>query len=166
MAMKLNSLEALFVDQLKDLYDAEHQLIDALPKMANAASSRDLKQSFEQHLQQTREQAKRLEQIFSDLDQKPSAKKCVGMQGIIKEGEELIKEKKIDPDVLDAGLIASAQKAEHYEISVYGTLRTYAETLGMDAAARLLDRTLEEESRTDEKLTQLAISHINLEAMS
>ena len=166
MAMKMNNLEALFVDQLKDLYDAEHQLIDALPKMANAAHSRDLKQGFEQHLNQTREQARRLEQIFSDLDEKPGGKKCVGMQGLIKEGEELIKEKKADPDVIDAGLIAAAQKVEHYEISGYGTARTYAEMLGKNEAARLLQRTLEEESQTDEKLTQLAMSHINVEAMS
>ena len=166
MAMKMDSLEALFVDQLKDLYDAEHQIIEALPKMAETAKSRELKQSFNQHLETTRQQAKRLEEIFSEMNEKPGGKKCVGMQGLIKEGEELIKEKKADPDVIDAGLIAAAQKVEHYEISGYGTARTYAEMLGRDNAARLLQRTLDEEAQTDEKLTQLAESHINIQAMS
>lgn len=166
MAMKMDSLEALFVDQLKDLYDAEKQLIDALPKMAKAAHNTQLKQGFEQHLQQTREQAQRLEQIFNQINEKPGGKKCVGMQGLIKEGEEIMKEKQGDPDVLDAGMIAAAQKVEHYEISGYGTAKTYAQMLGMDDAAKLLDKTLSEEYKTDEKLTRLAESHINIQAMS
>jgi ferritin-like metal-binding protein YciE len=164
MAKKMDNLDALFVEQLQDLYDAEKQLMDALPKMVDAAKSPDLKTSFQQHLGQTREQAKRLEQIFSDRKEKPTGKTCVGMQGLIKEGQELMKEKNIDPDVLDAGLIASAQKIEHYEIASYGTVRTYADTLGYHDAARLLNRTLDEESQTNEKLTALAESHINQEA--
>jgi len=163
MAMKVNSLEQLFVDQLKDLYDAEHQIIEALPKMADQASSPDLKQSFELHLDQTRQQAQRLEQIFSKMDQSPQGKKCIGMQGIIKEGEEIMKEAK-DPDTRDAGMIAAAQKVEHYEISGYGTARAYARMLGHDDAAHLLDKTLQEESQTDELLNRLAMSHINVNA--
>jgi ferritin-like metal-binding protein YciE len=164
MAMKMQSLEALFVDQLKDLYDAEHQLIKALPKMAEAASSPDLKRGFQEHLAQTERQAQRLERIFSDRNEKPSGKKCVGMEGIIKEGEELIKNKEMDKDVKDAGLIMAAQKVEHYEIASYGTVRTYAETLGMKDVAQTLQQTLDEESMTNEKLTALAESHINMEA--
>ncbi len=165
MAMKMDSLENLFVEDLKDLYNAEQQIMQALPKMIQAAHSQDLKQSFQQHLQVTQEQAKRLEQIFSNLNQKPTGKKCLGMEGIIKEGEQDMQELKSDPDLLDAGMIASAQKIEHYEISGYGTARTYAEELGLDQAASLLEQTLKEESQTDQKLTQLAESHINMDAM-
>ncbi|RPI30369.1 MAG: ferritin-like domain-containing protein [Chloroflexota bacterium] len=163
--MKLDSLEALFVDNLKDLYDAEQQLIEALPKMAKAAHSPDLKRSFEQHLDVTKEHSRRLETIFSELNERPTGKKCVGMQGLIKEGEEVMTKKQADPDVVDAGMIAAAQKVEHYEISGYGTVRTYAETLGRQEFADLLDKTLDEESRTDEMLTRLAESHINVDAM-
>jgi ferritin-like metal-binding protein YciE len=165
MAMKMNSLEELFIDNLKDLYDAEHQIIKALPKMVDAASSQDLKKGFQQHLDVTKEQVKRLEQIFTELNQKPSGKKCLGMEGLIKEGEEVMSEMKSDPDARDAGMIAAAQKIEHYEISGYGTARTYANTLGHQRAASLLEKTLQEESQTDEKLTRLAESHINVEAM-
>jgi ferritin-like metal-binding protein YciE len=164
MAMKMNSLEALFVEQLKDAYDAEQQLMKALPKMADAASSQDLKQGFQTHTDQTRKQAERIEKIMQKFDEKPSGKKCVGMEGLIKEGQELMSERGIDKDVLDAGLIAAAQKVEHYEISTYGTLRTYAETLGHHDVAQMLQQTLEEESQTNEKLTRLAESHINIEA--
>jgi ferritin-like metal-binding protein YciE len=163
--MKVNSLESLFTETLKDLYDAEHQIIKALPKMAEAASSPDLKKGLEQHLEQTRQQAQRLEQVFSAVGEKPSRKKCMGMEGLIKEGEEHMKELKSDKDVLDAGLIADAQKVEHYEIAGYGTAKTYAEMLGKKEAVRLLDQTLSEEYATDERLTRLAESHINIEAM-
>lgn len=165
MAMKMNSLENLFVDTLKDLYDAEHQLIDALPKMAEAASSPDLKKGLQQHLEQTRRQAQRLEQVFQDVNLTPDRKKCVGMEGLIKEGQQHMAELKSDKDVLDAGLIASAQKVEHYEIAGYGTAKTYAEMLGRTESVRLLDQTLSEEYATDERLTKLAESHINAEAM-
>lgn len=164
MAMKLKSLEALFVDSLKDIYDAEHQLIKALPKMAEAASSPDLKRGFQEHLAQTERQAKRIEQIFSERKEQPGGKKCVGMEGLIKEGEELIKNKEIDQEVRDAGLILAAQKVEHYEIASYGTVRTYAETLGYSDVAQVLQQTLDEEARTNEKLTAIAESHINVEA--
>jgi ferritin-like metal-binding protein YciE len=164
MATKMNTLEDLYIDQLKDLYSAEKQLIKALPKMAKAANSPDLKKGFEQHLEQTKKQAERLEQIFARRETSPGRKKCVGMEGLIQEGEELLKEK-ANPDVLDAGLIAAAQKVEHYEIATYGTVRAYAERLGDTQAARLLDQTLEEEAQTNEKLTALAESHINQEAM-
>jgi ferritin-like metal-binding protein YciE len=165
MAMKMNSLETLFVDTLKDLYDAEHQIIDALPKMAEAASSPDLKQSLRQHLDVTRHQAQRLEQVFSAFNERPTRKKCAGMEGLIKEGEQHMKELKSDKDALDAGLIASAQKVEHYEIASYGTAKSYAEMLGKQDAVNLLDQTLSEEYATDERLTRLAESHINIEAM-
>lgn len=166
MAIKKNSLEKLFVDNLKDLYDAEHQIIDALPKMAEAANSQDLKQGLQEHLETTRKQAERLEKAFSAVNESPSRKKCVGMEGLIKEGEQHMKELKNDHDALDAGLIASAQKVEHYEISGYGTAKTYAEMLGHSEVARLLDQTLSEEYATDERLTKLAETHINEEAMS
>lgn len=165
MAMKMNSLENLFVDTIKDLYDAEHQILEALPKMADAASSKDLKQGFKQHLEQTRHQTKRLEEVFGTINKKPARKKCVGMQGLIKEGEEHMKELMDDKDVLDAGLIASAQKVEHYEIAGYGTAKAYAEMLGNQQAIGLLNQTLSEERATDERLTRLAESHINAEAM-
>jgi ferritin-like metal-binding protein YciE len=165
MAMKMNSLETLFVDALKDLYDAEHQIIEALPKMTEAASSHDLKQSLNQHLQVTRQQAQRLEQVFSTVNEKPTRKKCVGMEGLIKEGEQHMKDMKNDKDALDAELIASAQKVEHYEIAGYGTVKTYAQMLGRLDAANLLDQTLSEECATDERLTRLAESHINVDAI-
>ena len=132
---------------MKDLYDAEKQLLDALPKMAEAAHSQDLKLGFREHLEQTNRQVERLERIFLDQGENPTGKKCTGMQGIIRESEQLLHEYDVSSDVLDAALIANAQKAEHYEIASYGTLRTYAEELGFSEAARLLDRTLDEESR-------------------
>jgi ferritin-like metal-binding protein YciE len=165
MAKKVTHLEQLLVDQLKDLYSAETQLIKALPKMARAASSEDLKKGFEQHLKVTETQAERIEEVFkvAGLDGSPRGKKCVGMEGLIKEAEEILKED-MEADVRDAGLIAAAQKVEHYEIASYGTARAYAETLGHKQAAMLLQKTLDEESMTNEKLTQLAESHINIEA--
>jgi ferritin-like metal-binding protein YciE len=165
MAKKVSNLEDLLVDQLKDLYSAENQIVKALPKMAKAAKSPALKKGFEEHLEQTKRQATRIEQIFEKhgLEGSPKGKKCVGMEGLIKEGEEVMKED-MDPDVMDAGLIAAAQKVEHYEIASYGTARTYAQTLGYTEVAQLLQQTLEEESRTNEKLTTLAESHINTNA--
>lgn len=161
--MKMDSLESLFIDQLKDLYNAEQQLIKALPKMAKAASDPQLKQGFEQHLDQTRKQAERLERIFADLEVSGKGKKCVAMQGIIEEGQELLKSD-AEPAVRDAGLVAAAQKVEHYEIAGYGTARTYANVLGLTQAADLLQQTLVEEAQTDRKLTDLAETSINAKA--
>jgi len=163
--MKLESLHDLYVEELKDLYSAETQLIKALPKMAKAASSESLREAFQEHLDVTKQQLERLDQIFEGLGKSPKGKKCVAMEGLIEEGSELISQKKdIDPVVLDAGLIGAAQKVEHYEIAGYGTVRTYAKLLGEDEAAELLQETLNEEAETDEKLTALAESEINLEA--
>jgi ferritin-like metal-binding protein YciE len=164
MAGKMTTLEDLYIDTLKDLYSAENQIIKALPKMAKAANSPELKRGFERHLEQTRQQVSRIEKIFSSQENaSPRGKKCVGMEGLIQEGEEIIKEE-ADPAVKDAGLIAAAQKVEHYEIAAYGTARTYAKTLGYHEAARLLQQTLDEESQTNENLTALAESHINIDA--
>ncbi len=161
--MKLDSLESLFVDQLKDLYNAEQQIMKALPKMAKAASNSELKSGFEQHLEQTKKQAERLEQIFEELEIQPKGKKCVAMEGLIEEGQSIIKDA-TQPNVLDAGLIAAAQKVEHYEIAGYGTARTYASLLGLSEAANLLQETLTEEEQTDRKLTDLAETSINAQA--
>jgi ferritin-like metal-binding protein YciE len=161
--MKLESLKDLYIEQLQDLYSAEKQLLDALPKMSDRATSLDLKNAFNQHLGQTEEQVRRLEQIFQDLGESPKGHTCEGMKGLIKEGEEMIKMKG-DDKVIDAGLIAAAQRVEHYEIAGYGTVRTYAEMLGQSQHVTLLERTLQEEEMTDEKLSQLAESHINQEA--
>ena len=162
--MKLESLKDLYLEQLRDLYSAETQLVDALPKMASAASSPDLKAGFNEHLGQTQEQVRRLERIFNDLGEKPTGHTCEGMKGLIKEGEEMIKTKG-EPAAIDAGLIAAAQRVEHYEIAGYGTVRTYAELLGHNEHVTLLERTLNEEEETDERLTELAESHINEEAL-
>jgi ferritin-like metal-binding protein YciE len=161
--MNLQNLQDLYKDTLKDLYSAENQITKALPKMADHASSPELKKAFQAHLKQTEEHIKRLEQIFQHLDAKPGGKKCKGMEGLIKEGDELMKED-ADPAVLDAGLIAAAQKVEHYEIASYGTARTYAMMLGMEDQARLLDQTVQEEGDTDKKLTKLAEERINIKA--
>jgi ferritin-like metal-binding protein YciE len=158
----LESLNELFVEQLRDLYDAEHQLIKALPKMAEAANSDELRQAFEEHLEQTRGHAERIETIFENLGEKAKAKKCKGMEGLIKEGNETLDED-MDENVKDAGIIAAAQRVEHYEIAGYGTARTFATLLGDREAASLLEQTLEEEKETDERLTQIA-EQINVEA--
>lgn len=160
---KIKKLDELFVDALKDLYDAEKQLVAALPKMMEAASSQDLKNGFKEHLDVTQKQVERLEKVFTELKEDPKGKKCVGMQGLIKEGQEVMEEVG-DPDVMDAGLIAAAQKIEHYEISGYGTARAYAQVLGHRNIAGMLDQTLQEEGRTDKKLTALAEGHINAQA--
>jgi ferritin-like metal-binding protein YciE len=153
--MMYNSLKDLFVEQLRDLYDAEHQISRALPKMANAASSNELKEAFNMHLDQTRTQIQRLERIFSDLGMAPQGENCEAMQGIIKEGDQVINAQG-DPNVKDAALITAAQRVEHYEIAGYGSVRTYAKELGYSDAADLLQKTLDEEGNTDSKLTKLA----------
>jgi ferritin-like metal-binding protein YciE len=161
--MELQNLNDLLLDHLKDLYDAEHQLTKALPKMAKAASSKQLKTAFEQHLAETENQIRRLEQVFDAMGQKATRKTCKGMKGLIEEGEEILKEDVAD-DVRDAGLIAAAQKVEHYEMAGYGAVRTYAKTLGMREAADLLQQTLDEEGNANKKLTQLAETSINSQA--
>jgi ferritin-like metal-binding protein YciE len=158
--MKMCTLQELFVDQLRDIYDAEKQLIKALPKMAKAAHSSALRAGFEEHLEQTRHQAKRLEQVFEKLGERARAKKCEAMKGLIEEGEELL-DTNAESDVMDAGLICAAQKVEHYEIAAYGTLCTWAQQLGKHECCDLLKQTLDEEKATDEKLTHLAESGIN-----
>jgi ferritin-like metal-binding protein YciE len=163
MAAKMRTLEDMYTDLLKDLYSAEKQLVKALPKMAKAAQSSDLQRAFQDHLRQTEGHVQRIERIFDDLGGSPRGKKCVGMEGLIAEGSELMKED-AEPDVLDAGLIAAAQKVEHYEIASYGTVRSWAQQMGYDSAARLLQQTLDEESAANEKLTQIAESHVNMEA--
>ena len=163
MASKMATLEDLYTDLLKDLYSAEKQLVKALPKMAKNAQSSDLQKAFQEHLRQTEEQVDRIERIFTEMGGSPRGKKCVGMEGLIEEGNELLQED-VDPNVLDAGLIAAAQKVEHYEIAGYGTARAWAERLGYSSAARLLQQTLEEESTANEKLTKIAESHVNMEA--
>jgi ferritin-like metal-binding protein YciE len=160
--MAVTNLQELFVHELKDVLDAERQITKALPKMAKAAESEELTAAFEEHLAQTEEQIERLETIFKNLDKAARGKHCPGMEGIIKEGEEMIKEEESGP-TLDAAMIAGAQKVEHYEIASYGTLVEYAKLLGLDYAVELLQATLAEEKETDEKLTQIA-SELNLVA--
>jgi ferritin-like metal-binding protein YciE len=161
--MKLDSLQDLLVEQLKDLYSAENQIIQALPKMAKAAESTELRDGFEEHLEQTRKHVQRLEQICEQLGVKPKGKKCRATEGLIEEGKELMGED-ADPAVMDAGLIAAAQKVEHYEMASYGCARTWAEQLGLKDAAAMLHKTFEEEKATDQKLTELAKQRINQEA--
>lgn len=162
--MKLRSLEDLFLDQLRDLYSAENQILKALPKMIKAAASSELKSAFEEHLEQTRGHPERLEQIFDELDASPKGKKCKGMEGLIDEGKETMSEAEEDA-VCDAALIAAAQRVEHYEMAGYGCARTYAHMLGKDRAANLLQQTLTEEKETDEKLTRLAEEIVNVQAV-
>jgi ferritin-like metal-binding protein YciE len=163
--VKLNSLRDLYINELKDLYDGEQRIIKALPDMAEAANSADLRQAFEDHLSQTRNHVQRLERIFQELDESPKGQKCKGLQGIIDEGEDLMDED-APASVCDAALIASAQRVEHYEIAAYGTARTYARHLGYETQAQLLNQTLQEEGETDKKLTSLAESFVNEEAKS
>lgn len=161
--MELETLRDLYVLELKDLYSAEKQIIKALPKMKKAAKNRQLATAFNQHLEQTKRQAKRLEDILSSHDESTRGPKCAGMEGVLKEGDEMINEDGED-EVRDAGLIAAAQRVEHYEMAGYGCARTYAELLGDKKGARLLDLTLKEEEAADKKLTKLAKSVINLRA--
>lgn len=155
-----NELQELFVDELRDVYDAEKQIVKALPKVIRAASSANLRSALEEHLEQTRGQVERLEQVFEHLELKARGKHCTGMEGILEEGKDLINEKE-KGEVLDAGLIAAAQRVEHYEISVYGTLASWARQLGMDEPVTLLEQTLEEEKATDKRLTMLAEGDTN-----
>ncbi|MFB3826793.1 MAG: ferritin-like domain-containing protein [Bryobacteraceae bacterium] len=161
--MKISSLHDLYVQELRDLYHAENQLIKALPKMVRAAGAAELRSALEEHLQATRQQVERLERIFQKLDESPKGAKCKGMEGIIGEGEQ-----KMDGDaperVRDAALISSVQRVEHYEIAAYGTVRTYAQQLGYGDHAELLQQTLNEEGQADRKLTQIAESRVNMEA--
>lgn len=159
-AGKLENLEDLLLEQLRDLYDAEEQLVDALPKMAKAASSSQLKQAFEMHLEETKHQKQRLEQAFRDLGKQPEGETCEAMQGLVSEGAEIINLDG-DPDVKDAALIAAAQRVEHYEIAGYGCARAFATRLCHTQVANLLQETLQEERKADEKLTQLAESFVN-----
>jgi len=159
--VKQSALKELYIDELRDLYNAENQLTKALPKMAKAATSEELRAGFERHLDQTKGHVERLERIFKELGEKPSGKKCKGMEGLVEEGKEMIDEQ--EGEVLDAGLISAAQRVEHYEIAAYGCVRTYANLLGEDDAAELLEQTLEEEKETDQKLSKLA-EKINVEA--
>ena len=162
--MQMDTLTELYVEELKDLWSAEKQILRALPKMIKAASARPLKQGFRAHERQTREHVRRLERIFKSLDASPRGKKCVGMEGLLKEGSELIQERP-EADVLDAGLISAAQHVEHYEMAGYGTVRTWARLLGHRDHARLLQQTLDEEGATDRALTKLS-GAINLAAES
>jgi ferritin-like metal-binding protein YciE len=159
----METLQDLFLETLKDIYYAEKAILKALPKMAKKASSEDLAAAFETHKDETEGQVARLEEIFTLLGKPARGKKCHAIDGIIEEGQEIIKEAK-DDTVRDAGMLAAAQAVEHYEISRYGTLKAWAEKLGLNEAAELLDATLEEEKTTDEKLTELAESEINVEA--
>ncbi len=161
--MKLNTLKDLYIHELKDLYSAEKQIITALPKMARAASNEKLGAGFKEHLEQTREHATRLEKILTRHDQTTRGPKCKGMEGLLKEGAEMIEEE-ADEEVRDAGLISAAQRVEHYEMAGYGCARTYAEMLGDKEGAQLLQTTLTEEANTDKKLTKLATSVINVAA--
>jgi ferritin-like metal-binding protein YciE len=160
--MKHESLKDLYVDELKDLFSAETQLTKALPKLAKAATSEELRTAFEEHLEQTKGHVERLEEIFESLEEKPTGKKCVGMEGLVKEGAEVMQED-FEEEVMDAALIGAAQRVEHYEIAAYGTVRTFAELLGESDHVELLEQTLEEEKETDEKLTELS-KDINLGA--
>ena len=161
--MKIDTLESLLTDELKDLYSAENQLIKALPKMAKNANTDELRRAFEEHLEQTREHAQRIERICEDMGISPKGKKCVGMEGLIEEGKEIMTEAE-DPGVLDAGMIGAAQKVEHYEIAGYGTASAHARQLGFNNAVKLLEKTLEEEKLADEKLTKLAENQVNVQA--
>ena len=161
--MKSNSLQDLYVEQLKDLYSAETQLLKALPKMVQAATSDELRTAIEEHLEKTKQHAARLEKIFSRIGEDNKGPKCKGMEGLIKEGSEVLEDDEMEEEVKDAAMIAAAQRVEHYEIAGYGCVRTYATLLGDREAAALLEQTLEEEKEADETLTEIA-EQINVEA--
>ena len=163
MAKEPKQLNELFHDTLKDIYYAEKKILSALPKMAKAAQNEDLGAAFEKHKIETEGQIDRLEQVFELIEEKPQGKKCAAIEGILEEGQEIIKEYKGSP-ALDAGLVSAAQAVEHYEIARYGTLRTWAEELGLNQAMKLLQQTLDQEEATDQALTQIAESVVNQEA--
>ena len=162
--MKLDKLKKLYVEELRDVYSAEQQLVKALPKLAKGASSDELREAIENHLDQTKGQVERLEQIFEGLDESPKGKTCQAMKGLIEEGSEILDEKG-EESVLDAGIIAAAQKVEHYEIATYGTLRAWADLLNQEEAAGLLQETLDEEGEADKTLNELAEEIVNPEAL-
>ena len=162
--MKLETLKTLYIDELRDLYNAENQLVKALPKMAKAASSEELQDAFEKHLEQTKSHVDRLEEVFEEIGEKPKGKTCKAMKGLIAEGSEILKEDG-EESVIDAGIIVAAQKVEHYEIASYGSVRTFAQLLGKDRSADLLQRTLDEESQANEVLNKLAEDIVNPEAL-
>jgi ferritin-like metal-binding protein YciE len=164
MASEVLTMNDLFLDELRDLYDAEKQIMKALPKMAEAAHATKLKSGFEMHLRQTNNHVSRLEQIFDKLGEKPTGEKCDGMQGLLKEGEKFIGNTDAGP-VRDAGLIAAAQRVEHYEMAAYGSVKSFAKILGQKDAAALLEQTLQEEKDTDQKLTELAEGIVNEKAL-
>jgi ferritin-like metal-binding protein YciE len=164
MAKEKESLQKLYVEQLKDLFSAETQILEALPKMAKMAKHPELKRAFQEHYQQTEQQKQRLERLGEQLGEDLSGHKCKGMEGLVKEGEEVMKEF-TDSDVLDAALISAAQRVEHYEMAGYGCARTYAHMLGLSEQADSLQTTLDEEGDTDEKLTALAESVVNVDAL-
>jgi ferritin-like metal-binding protein YciE len=161
--MQIESLQELLVEEMRDIYNAENQLLKAMPKMAKKASSPQLKKAFETHMRETEGQVQRLQKIFDKLGKRPTGKKCAAMEGLIEEGKEMMGED-MEEDTMDAALIAIAQKIEHYEIASYGTVRTWAQHLGDEQTARLLQQTLDEEGKTDKMLTELAESSINIEA--
>ncbi len=161
-SMKLENLQQLFLKELRDLYDAEKQITDALPKMIEAAKYPELKTALRKHLDVTKQQISRLDRIFETLGEDPTGETCKGMKGVIKEGEEIVSQGG-DPSTVDAGIISAAQRVEHYEMAGYGTVRTYAELLGQQEVAKLLQETLDEEREADETLTEIARS-VNLEA--
>jgi ferritin-like metal-binding protein YciE len=163
MSMKLDSLRTLWVEEMRDLYNAENQLLKALPKMAKTASTPELKEAFETHLEETRTHVERLDEIFDKLGKKPTGKTCKAMKGLVEEGSEMMQADGPD-SVIDAGIIAAAQRIEHYEIAGYGTARTFASILGEDEAEDLLQETLDEEGAADEKLTEIAESVVNEDA--
>ena len=162
--MRLDTLKTLYIDELRDLYNAENQLIKALPKMAKAASSEELQEAFEKHLEQTKTHVDRLEEVFEEIGEKPKGKTCRAMKGLIEEGSEILHEDR-EESVIDAGIIVAAQKVEHYEIAGYGSVRTFAQLLGKDRSAELLQTTLEEESEANELLNKLAEDIVNPEAL-
>jgi ferritin-like metal-binding protein YciE len=163
--MSVESLEKLLIHDLKDLYSAEKQLLQALPRMANAATEPKLREAFQKHEKQTEEHVRRIERIFDNLEGSPSGKRCKGMEGLIEEGKEILQEKMPEP-LRDAALIGAAQRVEHYEIAAYGTAREFAERLGLTEAVQLLQKTLEEEEQTDELLTSIAEGSVNAQAES
>ena len=161
--MEIDSLRKLYVEELKDLYSAEKQILQALPRMAKKVTNKQLRQAFEEHVEVTRNQVARLDQIFESLERSPRGKKCKGMEGLLEEGKEMMEED-MEPEVLDAALISATQRVEHYEIAGYGTVRAYAQLLGEQEHVRLLQQTLDEEGEADKRLTQLAETTINVEA--
>jgi len=162
--MRLDTLKTLYIDELRDLYNAENQLIKALHKMAKAASSEELQEAFEKHLEQTKTHVDRLEEVFEEIGEKPKGKTCRAMKGLIEEGSEILHEDG-EESVIDAGIIVAAQKVEHYEIASYGSVRTFAQLLGKDSSAELLQTTLDEESEANELLNKLAEDIVNPEAL-